>query len=86
MYLQVYTLYGIINYKVKQTKNKGEFKMKVRVYQAINCEGEVIKEIVTTTVSRKVTDKIASAKLKFLYGDNAVFATLKYKGIEERGL
>jgi len=50
--------------------------MKLHTYNCINANNEVIKVI---KIGRKDI-KIASKKLKFLFGKNACFIKLQYKG------
>jgi len=52
--------------------------MTIHIYNVINAANEVIRQI---KIGKKDI-KIASKKVRFLYGDNSVFLRLEYKGIE----
>jgi hypothetical protein len=53
--------------------------MKLHEWNVTNSEGTFLKRIVTATKDRK----IAQAKVKALYGENACFVRLSYKGTFE---
>jgi len=57
--------------------------MKVKVYHVINCEGEILKRIITPDVPKKDADFIAFKKLKSRLPDHYYFVKLKYIGKEE---
>lgn len=56
--------------------------MNIHVWHACNSEGKILKRIITGTKDRK----IASAKVKALYKENACFVSLEYVGIEKTEL
>ena len=57
--------------------------MKVKVYHAINCEGEILKRIITPDILRKDADEIAYSKLKHWYPEYTSLIQLKYIGKEK---